>query len=133
LAPLDDDLAAMRRAIAGDPAGFVAVQAWGRCAAAAGIDTADRATTVQALMRRLVADLDRIIASGSRTALTVLQAEERRLATALARCEKAYASTMTLVRDPYERRFVVEHRAELDRIREAFERGEMSWPTLPPP
>jgi hypothetical protein len=133
VAPLEDDLAAMRRAIAGDPAGFVAGQAWRRCVATAGIHGADRASTIPALMRGLATDLARLIASGPRTALTDLQDEERRLATAAARCEMAYASAMTAVRDVYERRFVAEHRTQLDRIREAVARSEAAWPALPPP
>lgn len=128
-APLRPALTDLRATIAADPAAVAADGRWRRCVAAAGIEVTDRPGTI----RRLIAALSARLAAlpkGDTAGLRALQAEERSLAVAAARCDLAYAEALGRVSAPFERRFVENHAAALQAIRRAVDQAEAAWPAL---
>jgi hypothetical protein len=64
--------------------------------------------------------------------LAALQAEERRAATVLARCETAFSAGRSVVAAPYEAAFTLEHGDALRRIGAEVRAAEAALPTAPP-
>jgi hypothetical protein len=134
LAPLRSDLQALDALIAASPAATRALAAWRTCVGpvATGL-TPDRRTLPGALLERFV---DRTTAVGPGIAgvvgLAALQADERRVATAVARCELAVLEERSRVASVHEAAFVEEHRDALASIGAAIRAAEAALPTLPP-
>jgi hypothetical protein len=63
--------------------------------------------------------------------LAALQAEERRAATVLARCEEAFSAGRSLVAAPFEASFTREHGDELRRVGAEIRAAEAALPTAP--
>jgi hypothetical protein len=129
LRPALDDL---RAAIAAHPDAVAADGQWRRCLTAARIDVTDRGRTIPRLIATLAERVARLRV-GDRAGLRSLQAEERSLAVAAARCEMAYDDALRRVSAPLERRFVEDHASALAAIRRAIDHAEGSWPTLSSP
>jgi hypothetical protein len=134
LGPLRPGLTAMDARIAADPANIRAVDRWRACVRPViGRLAADRRTLPAALLEHF---LQRSAAVGRGTravaGLAAVQADERRVATVVARCELAYASDRGAAAAPHERAFVEAHRAELTAIGDAIRAAESALPTLPP-
>jgi hypothetical protein len=134
LAPLRPALTDLDGRIAADPAARRAVDAWRRCALpVADGEVAERPTLGPALVQRFVASMEQLGAAARSVAgLAALQAEERRVAAALARCEAAFSEARADIARSFEKAFVTEHRAELERIGAAIRDAEAALPTLPP-
>ena len=131
LAPIREELDALDAAIAADPGVAKALATWPGCVAgvSSGL-TLDRRTLPGALVQRFVAETTPL-AFGSR-AMNEVQAEERRVAGVLARCERSYASARAEVAARHEARFVASHRQVLAGIGAATRAAEAALPTLPP-
>jgi hypothetical protein len=132
LRPLAQDLAALQRRTAADPASARLDTAWRAC-------VADVATGLPLVRRTLARDLlqryaDRLAAlgEGSSPDLLRLQDDERRVATAVARCEVDDEAGRSRIRVPHEAAFVAANRARLAAIGAAIRAAEAAWPTLPP-
>jgi hypothetical protein len=134
LAAVKSDLQALDARIAADPAAARALAAWRICVGplAPGL-TPDRRTLSGALLERFVG---RTAAIGAGIAgligLTALQADERRVATAVARCELAFIEDRSRVASAHEAAFVGRHREALASIGAAIRAAEAALPTLPP-
>ena len=132
LAPLEPDLRAMQAAIGAHPRMTDVTNQWRACLARDGIQGADRASTVPTLVASLSERLHALASRPGDGSLADLQADERRLATAVARCETAFIAARATIAAAYERRFVQDHRSVLDAIRQALEAADAALPTLPP-
>ena len=134
LAPLKAGLTELDARIAADPGARRAVGAWRRCVAPIADDEApERRTFGTAMVRRFGARLAHLGRAGASMAgLLALQAQERRMAATLARCDALFAQARARVAGQYEAAFVAEHRQELDRIGAAIRDAEAALPTLPP-
>ena len=130
--PLRPALAALRVDIAAHPDAVAADGPWRRCLTKAGIAVTDRGGTIPRVIASLAERVTRLRV-GDRTALHALQAEERSLAVAAARCEVAVDDALRRVSAPFERRFVEDHASALAAIRRAIDQAEASWPTLASP
>jgi hypothetical protein len=134
LAPLRPDLLALDARIGADPAAAQALAAWRRCVGpvAPGL-TPDRRTLPGALLERFVG---RTTTMGPGipgvVGLAALQADERRVAAAVARCELAFIEDRSRVAVAHEAAFVEEHRDALAAIGAAIRAAEAALPTLPP-
>lgn len=116
LATLEPAMEALRAAVAADPRAIQATEAWRRCLGTAGISADDRQTTVASLVEAIAAR----VRTAAPESIPGIQAEERRLAVAVARCETAYGETMAPVQATHERPFVIVHGGELEAIRIAL-------------
>jgi hypothetical protein len=134
LAPLKPALRDLDARIAADPAARRAVDAWHRCVLPVADGVAeDRATLGPRLIQSFVTRLERLDPTAPPMAgLVALQAEERRVAGTLARCEAAFADARAAVAASYETAFVGEHREEIERIAAAIRDAEAALPTAPP-
>jgi hypothetical protein len=134
LAPLRPALEALDARIAADPAAARAVAAWRACVApVAGGLAVDRRVLPGALVERFAARVRSVVPGPSSVAgLAALQADERRVATAVAECELAYARGRTAAAASHEAAFVAEHRQALEGIGAAIRAAEAALPTLPP-
>ncbi len=134
LAPLQPALKDLDARIAADPGARGAVDAWRRCVLpVAGPAAPDRATLVPGLMGAFVARLEQLGPGAPPMAgLLALQAEERRVAVTVARCDVAFADARAAVAATYERAFIAEHGDDLRRIGAAIRDAEADLPTLPP-
>jgi hypothetical protein len=132
LQPLEPALARLAGEIDADPAMAAIVDAWRVCVRPVAGTLADgpRAAVGPAMLERAakrLADWD-----GSPAALAAIQADERREASVVARCEAAYAGGRTRIATRHETPFVRAHATELAAIQSALEREEAAWPTMPP-
>jgi hypothetical protein len=128
LAPLRPDLKALQRAVEADPAVRAATTTWRRCIVrATGIADPERAS----LGARLI---EGFAARGATPgiALSTLQAEERRVATAVARCESEFSAARMRAAVPHETRFVRRHWPQLRAIGQVIRDAEEALPTVPP-
>ena len=134
LAPLRPALTDLAARIAADHLAVQAADAWRACVRPiADGDVPERPTFAERLIARFSAEVQRLAASPAAMAgLSALQADERRVATALARCETAFAETRAAVAAPHESDFVARHRDELVAIGAAIRDAEAALPTLPP-
>lgn len=135
LAPLRPALDALDAHIATDPEAITIASTWRTCVApvTGGTASADR----QDLPGRLMASISDRLATLSRTpaalaGLAALQADERRSAVVLARCEEAFAAGRSVVAAPYEAAFTAAQDDPLRRIGAAIRAEEAALPTLPP-
>jgi hypothetical protein len=134
LSPLTPDLLALDARIGADPAAARALAAWRSCIGpvAPGL-TPDRRTLPGALLERFVG---RTTTMGPGipgvVGLAALQADERRVAAAVARCELAFIEDRSRVAVAHEAAFVEEHRDALAAIGAAIRAAEAALPTLPP-
>ena len=130
--PLLDEL---DERIAADPQARSLVSAWWACVAPVtnGRSTVERsevpARVMTGISDRLAALPQAPTAIGG---LAALQAEERRAATVLARCEEAFSGGRSVVAAPYEASFTLQHGDELRRIGAEIRAEEAALPTLPP-
>jgi hypothetical protein len=134
LAPLRPALLALDARIAADPAAARVVAAWRTCVgpAAAGL-AADRRTLPGALLERFAARSAAIGRGiGAVIGLAVLQTDERRVATAVARCEIQFTEARGVAAARHEAAFVDEHRDTLASIGAAIRAAESALPTMPP-
>lgn len=134
LAPLRPALEALDARIAADPAALRAVAAWRACVApVAGGLAVDRRSLPGALLERYTARVRSVVPGPSSVAgLAALQADERRVASAVAECELAYAAGRSAAAAPHEAAFVAEHRQALEGIGSTIRAAEAALPTLPP-
>jgi len=131
LAPIAPDLARLDRAIEADPAMDAVLAAWQRCVAP--VSDSPRSTRHDLGPTLLARFADRLGAvRASPVDLARLQATERRAATAVARCEVAYAADRAPVAATYEGPWVDRHRSTLERMRAAIAAAEAAWPTVSP-
>ena len=135
IAPLRPALDALDARIAADPEAATLVSTWRTCVAplTRGMSTIERA----GLPARVMASISDRLAGLGRTpgaiaALAVLQAEERRAAAVLARCEAAFSAGRSVVAAPYEAAFTLEHGDALRRIGAEIRVAEAALPTVPP-
>jgi hypothetical protein len=134
LAPLKGPLDALGARIDADPAAARALRAWRSCVApvAAGLPL-DRRSLPGALLERFARSAGALAPNpGWVAGLAALQADERRVATVVARCEEAYTIDRAGVIARHEAEFVGEHLATLDRVGSAIRAAEAALPTLPP-
>ena len=130
LAPLRPSLAALEAEVASDPAMTRALAKWHDCVAGVGAgSTIDRRSLPGALLQRFVIRSSAATDTGD---LSELQADERRVAGVVARCEVAYAEAKTAASAPHEARFVAKNRDALRAIGDAIRSAEMALPTLRP-
>ena len=128
LAPLRPDLDRLDRAIAADPAMTRVLSRWRACIQAASIDDTEH----EGLGARLAAQFAASVAGHPRpSALATLQAEERRIATAVARCEMEYITVRAIVARPHEAELVGRLGDRLRRIGAEIRAAEAALPTLP--
>jgi hypothetical protein len=128
LAPLRPDLDALHREVESDPAVRAAAATWRRCVTSAtGIVDPERASLGARLVAAFVARL-----ATSDIALPALQVEERRVATAVARCESEYSAARMRAAAPHEARFVRRHWPRLRAITQVIRDAEAALPTLSP-
>jgi hypothetical protein len=130
LAPLREELAALDRTIDADPLVRAATLAWRRCVSGpARIRDADPG----ALGPRLAARFGvRLAGATGWRALMLLQAEERSVATAVARCDAELVAARAIAAAPHEARFVRRHGPQLRAIGTVIGDLEAALPTLPP-
>ena len=133
LGPLRPVLTDLDARIAADPGAIQAVEAWRTCVAPiAGSAVPERRTLAGQLIAGFDARVQALSAAPATTAgLVALQAEERRVAATLARCEGRFADARTTVATRFEAAFVAEHRDELMRIGAAIRDAEAALPRLP--
>lgn len=134
LAPIRPALQALDDRIAADPVAARVGAIWRACVGpvAPGLP-ADRRTLPGALLERFAgrsAAIDRGIHGVA--ALAALQADERRVATTVARCEADFTAARAGAAAPHEAAFVDEHRAMLASIGAAIRAAESALPTMPP-
>jgi hypothetical protein len=134
LAPLRMSLQALDARIAADPAAARAVAGWRTCVGPVAADlAADRRTLPGALLERFAsrsAAIGRGI--GGLVGLAALQADERRVATVLARCEVEFTEARAVAAARHEAAFVDERRDTLASIGAAIRAAESALPTMPP-
>jgi len=129
--PIRAELDALDAAVAADQGIASAVAAWRDCVS--GVSSGfiiDRRSLPGALLQRF-ASRTMSMKPGSR-ALDDLQAEERRVAGVVARCEVAYASARSQVAARHEAAFVATRKEVLAGIGAAIRSGEAALPTRPP-
>jgi hypothetical protein len=133
LAPLRPALEALDARIATDPETQRAAAAWRTCVRpiTAGLD-ADRRSLPGALLERYDARVSGLSGVRSIAGLAALQADERRVATVVAECERAFAAARASAAARHEADFVAEHGTALSSIGAAIRAGEAALPTLPP-
>jgi hypothetical protein len=130
LAPLRSALDGLEAEIASDPAALRALAAWHECVAAvSGGATIDRRSLPGAVVQRFIG---RMSAVRDARDLGALQAEERRVAGVLARCEARYVDAKAAAAAPHEGAFLARHREALQAIGAAIRAAEAALPTLPP-
>lgn len=135
LASMRPLLDALDGRIAADPRARSLVSAWRACVApvTSGMATVERSEVPQRVMAAIA---DRLAAlPQAPTAIggpAALQADERRAATVLARCEEAFSGGRSVVAAPYEASFTLEHGDELRRIGAEVRAEEAALPSLPP-
>jgi hypothetical protein len=130
LAPLRPSLDALEAEIASDPGALRALGSWHDCVAGVSAGaTIDRRSLPGALVQRFIGRMSAPIDSGD---LPALQAEERRVAGVLARCEVGYADAKATAAARHETMFVARHREVLRTIGDAIRAAEAALPTLPP-
>ena len=129
LAPLAPALADLETEIATDPGTAAAVAAWRRCVELAwpGSTALERRTAGSVFIERFTAALDEV---RDRADLARVQADERRVAAAVARCELEYVAARARIAAPHEARFLQEHGERLRAIGEAIHAAERAWPSL---
>jgi hypothetical protein len=128
LAPLRPDLDALQREVEADPSVRAATTTWRRCIVeATGIADPERASLGARLIERFAA---RLATPG--IARSALQAEERRVATGVARCESEFSATQARAAAPHEARFVRRHWPRLRAIGQVIRDAEAALPTSPP-
>jgi hypothetical protein len=134
LAPLRPALQALDTRIAADPVADRVVAAWRSCVRPVAVGpTTDRRTLPAALLERFAersAAIGRGI--GGVVGLAALQADERRVATAVARCEVDFTDARAVAAEPHEAAFVDEHRDTLASIGAAIRAAESALPTMLP-
>lgn len=135
LAPIRPALKELDSRIAADRGAPVLVSAWRTC-----VTPVSSASTVERseVPARVMAGISNRLAAlpqtpGAVAALAALQADERRAATVLARCEAAFSAGRSIVAAPYEASFTLEHGDALRRIGAEIRAAESALPTLPPP
>ncbi len=134
LAALRPALVALDARIAADPAAARALEAWRSCVRpVVGGLALDRRSLPGALLERYARrsstiDLGALAVAG----LAALQTDERRVATAVAACEVAFAVDRAAAAAPHEAAFVAAHRAELRSTGAAIRAAQAALPTLPP-
>jgi hypothetical protein len=129
LAPLAPALADLETRVAADPGTAAAVAAWRRCVELAwpGWTAPARRTAGSVLIERFTAALADV---RDRADLARVQADERRVAAAVARCELDYVGARARITAPYEARFLQEHGERLRAIGGAIHAAERAWPSL---
>ena len=134
LAPLRAALTDLDVRIAKDKGAIGAVDGWRSCVAPIAADGhPDRRTLTQRLIERFSAQVERLGQTPrSMAGLLAVQADERRVASTLARCEGAFADARSVVAAPFEAAFVAEHREELIQTGAAIRHAEAALPTIPP-
>jgi len=131
LRPMRADLDALDAAIEADPGTQRAIAIWRGCVArASGGVTIDRRSLSRDLLERF-AGRAMLLAPGS-TELHHLQAEERRVAGVVARCEVEYAAARGRVAARHEAPFIARHREALTGIGAAIRSAEAALPGLSP-
>jgi hypothetical protein len=135
IAQLRPALDALDARIAADPDAETLVSTWRTCVVPVthGMPTIQRGE----LPARVMAGISGRLAGLGRTpaavaGLAALQAEERRAATVLARCETAFSAGRSVVAAPYEAAFTLEHGDALRRIGAEVRAAEAALPTAPP-
>lgn len=135
LAPLRPALDELDSSIAADPKAVALASAWRTCVTpvTSGISSVERSEVPARLMAGIS---DRLAALGQTPAavagLAALQAEERRAAAVLARCEEAFSAARSVIAAPYEAAFTLEHGDELRRVGAEIRAEEAALPTLAP-
>ena len=130
LAPLRPSLDALEAEVAADPVALRALAGWHDCVAdVSGGATIDRRSLPGAVMQRFIG---RVSALRDSRDLPALQAEERRVAGVLARCEVRYVEAKAAAAARHETVFLASHRAALQAIGGAIRAAEAALPTLPP-
>jgi hypothetical protein len=134
LAPLRPALVALESRVAADPAARRLVASWQACVGPVADGVPRHRPTFAARLierfgRRMVA-----LGSGVRSipGRAALQADERRVAAIVARCDVAYDARRTAVAASHEAVFVAANRPALERIGAAIRAAEAALPTLPP-
>ena len=135
LAPIRPALDELDARIAADPRAQALAAAWRTCVrpVTSGMSTVERSAVPARLMARIsdrLATLPRTPAAVP--ALAALQAEERRAATFLARCEEAFFAGRSSVAAPFEASFTLDRGDELRRLGAEIRAAEAALPTLPP-
>ena len=135
LASLETSLAALATVIDADPIVMTAGDAWLTCVRRVLPDGVS-ATAVRspgdtdALRRWFAARVG--IDGGSEPGPPSIQAEERRVAASVARCDVALAAARAIGAGPHEAAFVRDHRLALARIGAAIRRAEAAYPPAEP-
>ena len=132
LAPLRADLTALAAKIEADPVFAKASAGWITCVRA-GLPTQVRAPTrpgaLEAVHEWFV---QRAGAASSGADLGVIQADERRTATAIAHCDAVLHEARRRVAASYEAAFVARHRDRVERLASAIRRAEAAYPSNDP-
>jgi hypothetical protein len=134
LAGVRPALVELDQRIAADPAAARVAEVWRSCVAPIADDLArDRVMLAGSLIERASARLAGLgRGPASIAGLAALQADERRRASVLARCEQAFMSERSRFAEAHEAAFVTVHRATLERVGAAIRDAEAAFPTLPP-
>ena len=125
LAPIRGDLDALERSIDADPQMSTVVDEWRRCLATSGISETDRAGFGARLIARFASALEKRPGAHD---LAALKVEERRVATAAARCEMSYIAGRTRVAAPRESALVRRLGARLREVGAAIRSAEAALP-----
>jgi hypothetical protein len=134
MAPIHPDLVELDARIAADGAAVSLLSAWRACVAPvmSGSSAVERSEVPARLMAGISDRLAGLIQTPAAVArLAALQAEERRAATVLARCEEAFSAGRSLVAAPFEASFTREHGDELRRVGAEIRAAEAALPTAP--
>lgn len=134
MAPIRPALDALEARIDGDPAVAEAIGRWRDCVEPVADGLAlDRRLLWSTHMARF-ADRARGLSPTPSAAvrLAAMQADERRIAAVLARCEEAFSVHRATIAAPHETAFVDAHRETLARIGAAIREAEAALPTLSP-
>lgn len=126
LAPIRGDLDALERSIEADPQMSTVLDGWRRCLATSGIVETERVGFGARLIARFASALETHPGADD---LAALQMEERRVATAAARCEMSYIAARTRVAAPHESALVRRLGARLREIGAAIRGAEAALPT----
>jgi hypothetical protein len=131
LRPLRAELDVLDAAIEADQGTAKALAIWRGCVATVSAGLAiDRRSLPRALIRRF-ADRTMATSRGS-SMMRALQADERRVAGVVARCEVAYSAARTFAAAPLEAAFIDAHREAIVGIGAAIRSAEAALPTIPP-
>ena len=130
LAPLRPSLDALEAEIASYPVALRALACWHDCVSeVSGGATIDRRSLPPAIVQRFIG---RVSALRDTRDLPALQAEERRVAGVLARCEVHYVEAKAAAAARHETLFLATHHEALRAIGAAIRAAEAALPTLPP-